>query len=227
FQSVFFNCSEYDVYFQGPVKPLGLGSFSIHNQYQVTDRMVLDNFGDDDLQLGLLEESTITREQNTLGQTVTYTQTGMDVWFDAEFRSVSQNPHDSRGSSLKWDAPESYISDVNTQDVRSYNVLAIRLGQQYSTGSTLNPSNLPQDLLVTLVTTAGEATVRVGSITDLPFPHERGGLTKAALKTVRIPLVSFTAINPSLRLDQVSAIRLNFGITQQGAISVDDIEFSK
>ena len=68
----------------------------------------------------------------------------------------------------------------------------------------------------------------VGSITDLPYPYERpGGLTKAALKSIRIPLASFTAINPMVRLDQVSAVQLNFGLTPQGGISVDDIEFSQ
>jgi hypothetical protein len=69
--------------------------------------------------------------------------------------------------------------------------------------------------------------VRVGSVTDLPFPDVRGdGLTKAALKTVRIPLASFTGINPAVRLDQVTGVRFSFGTTPLGAISVDDIDFS-
>jgi hypothetical protein len=226
FQSVLLNRPAYDVYVQGPVRPHSLESYSIHNQYQVTNRLPIDNFGDDDSQLGLGEENPIRRENNTVGQTVAYSQSGMDVWFDQEFRLVSQNPHDSRGSQLRWAAIENYVSNVNNRDARPYSVLSIRLGQQYSTATMLNPANQSQDLLVTLITSGGEATVRVGSITDLPFPHERGGLTKAVLKTVRIPLASFSAINPAVRLDQVTAVRLNVGLTPQGAISVDDIEFS-
>jgi hypothetical protein len=226
FQSVLLNRPSYEVYLQGPVRPHGLEPYSIHNQYQVPNRLPVDNFGDDDPQLGLGEESPLRRETNTLGQTVAYSQPGMSDWFDQEFRMVSQNPHDSRGSQLKWAATESYINNAGNRDAHNYTVLSIRLGQQYSRTTTLNPVNQPQDLLVTLVTTGGDATVRIGSITDLPYPHERVGLTKAALKTVRIPLASFTAINPAVRLDQVTAVRLNFGLTPQGAISVDDIEFS-
>ncbi len=227
FQAVLLKHPDYNVYLQGPVKPYGLEAYSIHNQYQVLTRLVVDNFGDQDQQLGISAENPIRREINTINQNVVYSQLGMDIWYDDEFRHVSQNPHDSRGSQLKWAATEKYLSNVNTRDVRSYSTLSIRLGQQYSTTTTLNPANQPQDVFVTLVTSGGAATMRVGSISDLPYPYERGGLTKAALKTICIPLASFTAINPMVRLDQVSAVQLSFGLTPRGAISVDDIEFSQ
>jgi hypothetical protein len=149
----------------------------------------------------------------------------MTLWFDAEMRSVSNNPHDSRGGQLAWSAADSYVSNVDTRDFSTFAVLSLRLGQQFSPGSTLNPD--PQDLFIKLKTTGGEATVRMGSITDLPFPDQRpDGLTKAALKTVRIPLAAFTAINPAVRLNQVTGVELDFPLTRFGAISVDDIEFS-
>jgi hypothetical protein len=41
-----------------------------------------------------------------------------------------------------------------------------------------------------------------------------------------VPLASFKAVNPSVRLDQVTGVELDFSATQFGAISVDDVEFS-
>ena len=60
-QSKLLNRPVYEVYLQGSVRPLGMAGFSIHNQYQVTDRLVIDNFGDADSQLSLAQESPISR----------------------------------------------------------------------------------------------------------------------------------------------------------------------
>jgi hypothetical protein len=226
FQSTLFNRTAYDSYIQGPVRPAGLGGFSIHNQFRAVSRAVVDNFGDTDAQLGI-PASAIQRETNTLNQNVSYTQTGMTVWFDADMRTVSNNPHDSRGVQLAWTTADTYVSNVDMRDFSAFSTLSLRLGQQFSPSATLNPSSLPQDLLVKLKTAGGDAIVRVGSITDLPFPDVRpDAFTKAALKTVRIPLSAFIAINRNVRLNQVTGVELGFPLTAFGAISVDDIEFS-
>jgi hypothetical protein len=227
FQSALLNRPAYDIYLQGPVRPLGLEGFSIHNQYQVTNRLVVDNFGDADPQLGIPLKNPIQRESNTLNRANAFTQLGADAWSDQEMRSLPQNPHDSRATQLKWAGAENLVSGVDSRDVRGFSMLSIRLGQQYRLGATLNAADQPQDLMVTLLTAGGDAAVRVGSVTDLPYPHVRpDNLTKAALKTVRVPLASFTAINPGLTLDQVTGVRLNFGLTTFGAICADDIDFS-
>ncbi len=227
FQSTLFGRAAYEIFLQDAARPSGLGGYSIHNQYQVMNRQVVDNFGDADAQLGIARTPSTQRETNTLNQAVTYTEAGMTVWFDAEMSTVSNNPHDSRGGQLSWAAADNYVSNVDTRDFSGFAVLSVRLGQQFSSGSTLNPNQQPQDLLIRLKTTGGDATVRVGSITDLPFPDQRPDpLTKAALKTVRVPLAAFTAINPAVRLNQVTGIELDFPLTRFGAISVDDIEFS-
>jgi hypothetical protein len=168
-------------------------------------------------------------EHNTLGQPATFSDTTAAAWSDGSSRSVSQNPHDSNMTQLVWSAPQRYTSTVDSRDVRSFGFLSLRLGQQYRSGATLNPANQLQDLLVTLVTAGGEAAVRVGTITDLPFPDQRPGqdaITKAAVKTVRIPLSAFAGINPALRLDAVTGVRLSFSIVPLGAISADDLEFT-
>jgi hypothetical protein len=227
FQDVIFGRTGYEIYLQGPARPPGLGGYSIHNQYQILSRNVVDNYGDADAQLGIAQKNPIKRETNTLNQAVTYTEPGMDVWFDADMRTVSHNPHDSRGGQLTWKTVDTYVNNVDTRDFSGFPMLSIRLGQQYAPPNTLNPYQQGQDLLVKLKTTGGDATVRVGSITDLPFPDERpDSLTKAPLKTVRVPLGTFRAVNPSVRLDQVTGVELGFSSTPFGAISVDDVEFS-
>jgi hypothetical protein len=227
FQDLFFGRTGYEIYLQGPARPPGLGGYSLHNQYQVPNRSVVDNYGDADTQLAIAQKNPIKRETNTLNQAVTYSEPGMDVWYDADMMTVSHNPHDSRGGQLTWKTADTYISNVDTRDYSGFAVLSIRLGQQYTGQNPLNPYGQPQDLLVKLKTTSGDATVRVGSLTDLPFPDERpDALTKAPLKTVRLPLAAFKAVNQAVRLDQVIGVELDFPLTAFGAISVDDIEFS-
>jgi hypothetical protein len=227
FQDMIFGRTGYEIYLQGPVRPPGLGGYSIHNQYQILNRHVVDNYGDADAQLGIPQKNPIKRETNTLNLAVTYTEAGMDGWFDADMRTVSHNPHDSRGGQLTWNTVDTYVNNVDTRDCSGFAMLSIRLGQQYAPPNKLNPYQQPQDVLVKLKTTEGDATVRAGSITDLPFPDERpDSLTKAPLKTVRVPLASFKAVNPSVRLDQVTGVELDFSPTPFGAVSVDDVEFS-
>ncbi len=228
FQDVLLGRFGFEVYVSGPARPQGLAAYSIHHQYQLPGRRVVDNFGDADPQLGIAAQA-LQRDVNTLSQTVSFTDTSTTAWNDAASQSLSQDPHDSDVTALVWSAPQTYASGVDSRDVRGFGFLSVRIGQQYRTGAALNPANQPQDLLVTLVTTGGQASVRVGTITDLPFPDQRPGqdsITKAAMKTVRIPLAAFTGINPSLRLDAVTGVQLGFGVTLAGAIAADDVEFT-
>jgi hypothetical protein len=228
FQDVLLGRTGLEVYVSGPARPPGLEAFSIQHQYQLVNRRVVDNFGDADAQLGIAAQP-LQRDVNTLGQAVNFTDTGTTAWNDQSSRSLSQDPHDSDVTELVWAAPQTYSSAVDSRDVRGFGFVSIRLGQQYRSGVTLNPANQPQDLLVTLFTSGGQASVRVGTITDLPIPDQRPGqdsLTKAALKTVRIPLAAFTGINPALRLDAVTGVQLGFGLTPLGAIAADDVEFT-
>ncbi len=229
FQDLLLGRSGYEVYVSGPSRPPGLEPYSIHHQYEVANRRVVDNFGDVDAQLGLAAELPLRRDLNTLAQPVAFSDPGTSAWADQTSQSLSQNPHDSDMTELVWAAPQAYSSAVDSRDVRAFNFLSLRLGQQYRSGAVLNPASQPQDLLVTLLTSGGEASVRVGTITDVPFPDQRPGqdtITKAALKTVRVPLAAFTGINPAMRLDAVTGVRLGFGVTPFGAISADDVEFT-
>jgi dienelactone hydrolase len=225
FQERLFGRSAYTPYIDGSARPFGLSGYGIHHQYQLTTRLPVDNFGDDDPQLSLPAEP-ISRDRNRLNLAVSYTNTSTTVWYDEEFRAVSQNPHDSRGVQLVWSTGEVYESVVGNRNVSDRRVLSLRIGQQYSSTATLNPVDQPQDAHVSLVTAGGSATVRIGTITDLPYPHVRPYLTKAALKTVRIPLSFFTAVNPAIQLTNVNAVRIGFSATPTGAVSIDDVEFS-
>ncbi|TDN67061.1 hypothetical protein [Paraburkholderia sp. BL10I2N1] len=229
FQDLLLASPGYEVYVSGPSRPPGLETYSIHHQYQLVNRLVVDNFGDADAQLGLAAETPLRRDLNRLAQPVAYSDTSTSAWANQSSQALSQNPHDSDMTELVWSVPQIYSSEVDSRDVRAFTFLSLRLGQQYQSGAVLNPANQPQDLLVTLLTSGGAATVRIGTITDVPFPDQRPGqdwITKAALKTVRVPLAAFAGINPALRLGAVTGVRLNFGVTPLGAISGDDVEFT-
>jgi hypothetical protein len=50
--------------------------------------------------------------------------------------------------------------------------------------------------------------------------------TKAPMKTVRVPLSLFQAVNPETNLSRIEEVRIVFGLTPKGAVAVDDLEFT-
>jgi hypothetical protein len=117
------------------------------------------------------------------------------------------------------------------KDVSSYAVLAFRVTQKY--GSPLNQSNQSQDLFVRLTDSGGKSrAIRTSTFTSIPYPYVRGytDLIKSALKTVRIPLASFTIANlgaQDVDLSNVQSVSFEFDAEATGEIEIDDIEFSQ
>jgi hypothetical protein len=73
--------------------------------------------------------------------------------------------------------------------------------------------------------------IRVSTFTDIPYPYVRGyaDLIKSALKTVRIPLVSFTIANlgaHDVDLTNIQSVSFEFNADATGELEIDDIEFS-
>lgn len=160
--------------------------------------------------------------------------------------------HDSAGAMVAWDSSgDLYETTLDGLDASSFVALAFRVTQRL--GSSRNPSGAAQDFTVELADTGGQtASVLVSSVTDIPFPFERHdhlavhgppppspppppfvdalpdslALSKSALKTIRLPLDSFTAANASLNLSSLETLKFIFDQTGSGEIALDDIEFT-
>ena len=116
------------------------------------------------------------------------------------------------------------------KDVSAFKLLSFRVTQKY--GSASNPANQAQDFRVTLKDLNGKSrSIRVSVFTDIPFPYERGFMTriKSALKSVRIPLESYTIANlgkDNVDLTNLESVSFDFAATSTGEVEIDDIEFS-
>ena len=73
--------------------------------------------------------------------------------------------------------------------------------------------------------------IRVSTFTDIPYPYVRGHavLIKSAIKTVRVPLISFTITNlgaQNVDLTDIASMAFEFDAKATGEIEFSDIEFT-
>jgi hypothetical protein len=144
----------------------------------------------------------------------------------------SHSPHVTSGGKLIWTNHQGVYSSLLPavhKDVSGFRVLSFRVTQKY--GSLSNPPNQPQDFRVRLRDLNGKSrAIRVGTFTDIPYPYERGFATriKSALKTVRIPLESYSIANlgkDDVDLTNIESVSFEFAATPSGEVEIDDIEF--
>jgi Chlorophyllase len=154
------------------------------------------------------------------------------------------SPHQTRGVKLKWNATSgTYRSEIplvgNQRNLSQHEFLSFRVSQ--TVASAANPLDQLQDLYVRLATAGGgpSRAVRAGFFQTIPFPYKPEYIagfdaseapnTKAALKTVRIPLHAWTvkALSaPIVDLSNVESIEFDFMATGTGEIEIDDIEIT-
>jgi dienelactone hydrolase len=210
-------------YFSANLKPSLASSIQIHTSHQEAGALVLDNF----------EQMPHDASMNMLGGTVTGTAL-TTLAEDALHTLDHHSPHVTGGGEIAWQSTAGiYLSHVLpvAKDVSGYAVLAFRVTQKY--GSPQNPLNQPQDLFVRLTDGAAKSRrIRVSIFTDIPYPYVRGygDLIKSAMKSVRIPLASFTIANLSLQdvdLTNIQSVAFEFASNASGEIEIDDIEFSQ
>ena len=208
-------------YFQGLLKPTLVASVTIHNSHQEPGGLLLDNF------------EQLDPGANTLGGAVTTSALPLPPGENQLHALDAFSPHVTAGGLLVWTSVlGKYVSTLPAahQDVSSFVALAFRVTQKY--GSVRNPPNQPQDFSVRLADLYGKSrAIRVSVFTDVPFPYERGHTMriKSALKTVRIPLASYTIAN--LGADNVDMTRLHtvsfeFDADPMGEVEFDEIEFT-
>jgi dienelactone hydrolase len=208
-------------YFSANLKPSLTGGLQIHTSHQEVGARLLDNF------------EQHNPNSNTAGGAVTGAALST-LAEDALHTLDNHSPHITSGGDVAWQSTAGiYLSQVPAaeKDVSGYAVLAFRVTQKY--GSPQNPAHRAQDLFVRLTDRNGKSrAIRVSTFTDVPYPYERGytELIKSALKTVRIPLISYTIANlgaQDVELTNLQSVSFEFDADVTGEIEIDDIEFSQ
>lgn len=209
-------------YFSARLKPSLAAAIQIHTSHQEPGTGMLDNF----------EQLPHDASTNTLGGAVT--GTALSTLTEDALRTLdNHSPHVTGGGEIAWQSTAGiYLSRVPAaaKDVSGFAVLAFRVTQKYN--SPQNPPGQVQDLFVRLTDGGGKSrAIRVSTFTDIPYPYVRGyaDLIKSALKTVRIPLASFTIANlgaHDVDLTNIQSVSFEFNADATGELEIDDIEFS-
>jgi hypothetical protein len=215
--------SEQIEYFTGELKPSLVSSVEIHTSHQEPGGRLADDF----------EQTPHDPTTNTLGGSVVGTSL-LYPQSEDELRTLdSHSPHQTAGAMVAWNTTTGvYLNAVPSayKDVSGYKALSFRVTQRY--GSAQNPANQLQDLYVRLTDGSGNTrAVKAGYFTDIPYPYERGvtHLIKSAMKTVRIPLLSYTievAGADILDLKDIQSVSFEFFAKPTGEIEIDEIEFT-
>jgi hypothetical protein len=208
-------------YFADGLKPSLTSALAIHTTHQPVGSKLLDDF----------EQLPHNVGSNTLGGSVT--GTSLPVLAEDALRTLDvHSPHITGGVEIAWQtSPGIYLSNVPTasRDVSGYRTLAFRVTQKY--GSPRNAVGQPQDFFVRLMDGAGKSrALRASVFSSIPYPYVRGetDLIKSALKSVRMPLASFTIANlgaDDVDLTDVASISFEFDSGSSGEIEIDDLEF--
>lgn len=209
-------------YFSANLKPSLVAGLHIHTSHQPPATLMLDSF----------DHLPYNPAVNSLGGVVT--GTALTSLSENALRTLdSHSPHVDSGGDVAWQqATGVYLSQIpaGSKDVSAYRVLSFRVTQKY--GSPQNPPNQAQDLFVRLTDTKGKSrAIRAGVFTDIPYPYVRGhtDLIKSALKTVALPLDSFTIANlgaEDVDLTNLKSVAFEFDADAPGEIEIDDIEFT-
>jgi hypothetical protein len=152
---------------------------------------------------------------------------------DNDLRTLDpQSPHQTGGLLVRWNAlGQSLRFDIpaGQGDVRGYQAVSFRISQRV--GSALNPANQAQDLRLTLTDGGAHSrAIRISKFTAIPYPDVRAdGLTKSAMRTVRIPLSAYTikCLNiDAVDLSNVVSLAFDFSEKPTGEIEIDSVQFT-
>jgi len=216
----------YGGYMEGVILPPRVRGLEIYTQFSSdTDRTVIDNFGDEDDQVGLTEEP-LDRAINSQGGQAEATLAGLEEWQDVEHSAVPNSLHDTKGVELGWGRPGVlYRSETGGLAVTVDDWLSLRVGQFYE-DAALNADPLPIDFFVILSDGAETAVVRAGSVGVAPYP-DAAPRPSSVMRTVRLPLSAFRAANQALNLGNLQEVGLWLAGRGTGHVLVDDLEFSR
>ncbi len=208
-------------YFLGNLKPSLVDAVQIHTSHQAPGTLVIDDY----------EQLPHDASTNSLGGAVTATALASPPAENWLHTIDTFSPHMTSGGNIAWNSSMGvYLTAVPAanKDLSAFTALSFRVTQRY--GSAQNPANQTQELYVRLMDGGGNTrAIRTGAFSSIPYPYDRGvtQLIKSAMKTVRIPLASYTVANAGAQiidLTNVQSIAFGFLSRPIGEIEVDDIE---
>ena len=149
--------------------------------------------------------------------------------------SLQQQPltlyHRTRGAAVAFDQPSNaWAAQIPPGvDPVATPFLSVQFMQRLS--APLNTPGLDQDVTLALIDAQGDlATLPLSDYGRIPWPITHAGTQfpdKSVLRTTRVPLTEFTALNPALDLDQLSLFAFVADRTSQGELEFDAIELSR
>ncbi len=217
-------------YLTGELKIPQVSTVDVHSQFRKATNLTVDDF-----------ESNPSLNINTLGGAVSYANLDGIPQEDALGTIDANSPHQKQGLRLKWNAlTGNYQTEIplGQRDISTYKFLSFRVSQKV--GSTANLADQLQDMHVRLTTAGGgnSRALRAGYFSKIPYPYKpeyitsqdskEASNTKAALKTIRIPLYGWTTkcLNiPIVDLTNIEFITFEFDSKPTGEIEIDDIDF--
>lgn len=212
--------SQFAGYMQGIILPNSLLDLTIYTQHSESPTQVLDNFGDSDEQTGLAA-APLNKMVNSRVQMVTAAGAGLGIWQNVEHVALAHSPHDTKSVEVSWNQlGVMYSSSTGGLGVGTTDSLALRVSQFLEDGM-LNALGEPVDLFVTLSDGANEATVRLGAVSQMPYPEP---VRLSVFETVRLPLDAFTAVNPAFNSSNIQSVNFEFKGRGTGHILADDLE---
>jgi dienelactone hydrolase len=210
--------SEQLEYFSSALTPSLLDGLNVHLSHQLAST-VLDDFNNHNPAL------------NALGAVVA--ATALPTFAEDSLRALDpHSPHVVAGANVAWQTSSGiYLSNVPiaSRDLSGFDTLSFRVAQKYE--SVQNPPGALLDFDVRLIDRNGKSrAIRVSTFADIPYPYVRAddNLVKSALKTVRIPLASYTIANlgaQDVDLTNVASISFEFDRQATGEIDIADLEF--
>jgi hypothetical protein len=207
-------------YFSAGLKPSLVSSVQLHTSHQEPGALVVDNFGQNNPAV------------NSLGGAVASSNLAASPFENQLHTLDSFSPHVVTGGEVAWTSAGTYRTalPLANKDVSAFGALAFRVTQKY--GSPQNPGNAAQDFDVRITDRQNRSrAIRVSTFADIPYPYVRGDAVriKSAMKTVRIPLISFTISNlgaQNVDLTDIDSIAFEFDVKATGEIEFSDIEFT-
>ncbi len=223
FQDALNGATEYAGYMEGPVLPSAVQAFDIYTQHLNPNAEVIDDFGDENNQLGHGEEP-LDKAFNRMIQNVDASGGGLDHWEDLEFVGLDHAVHHTKGVELAWSNIDvKYESDTAGPALAETSWISVRVAQFYEDAAANFPGQ-DLDVFVGLSDGAQEALVRLGLVALAPYPDTfRAPLS--VLRTGRLPLDAFKVVNPDLNLSSISQVRVMTMAKATGHLLMDDIEF--
>lgn len=219
------NLSIYDPYMEGLHFPEAISHLSILTSHSKRNLDLIDNFGDEDEQTGVVADPNLDKTLNSQGLSVSVSGEDLLIWEDELQSSIIESPHVSPATRLAWNGVDAvYETRILGVNPKSNQSICLRAAQIHS-DAELNTEGLPSDAFIRLSDGVNDATVRIGALSEIPFPDSTP-FVKSTLRSFRIPLDAFKAANPDLNTFNPVSIALAFSAKTSGHIIVDDIEIS-